>query len=61
MDDNLILEADQKRLRRWVESQGQVFSDDPAIVAAAEPVFFAIQKFFPDFWECVTLPFCYVV
>lgn len=60
MDDNLMLEADQKRLRRWVESQGQVFSDDPAIVAAAEPVFFAIQGIFPGFWECVTLQFSYV-
>lgn len=61
MNEKTMLEADRKRLRRWIESQGQVFSDDPAIAAAAEPVFCAIQKFFPDFWECVTLPFCYVV
>ena len=61
MDEITMLEADRKRLRRWIESQGQIFSDDPAIAAAAEPVFCAIQKFFPDFWECVTLPFCYVV
>lgn len=61
MDDNLMLEADRKRLRRWIESQGQVFSDDPAIVAAAEPVFRAIQEITPSFWECVTLAFCYVV
>lgn len=61
MDEKTMLEADRKRLRRWIESQGQIFSDDPAIVAAAEPVFLAIQGIFPGFWECVTLAFCYVV
>lgn len=55
------LEADRKRLRRWIESEGLVLSDDPAIAAAVEPVFLAVKKIFPDFWECITLQFCYVV
>lgn len=60
MDENLMLEADRKRLRRWIESMGMVVSDDPAIAAAAEPVFRAIQEVTPGFWECVTLAFCYI-
>lgn len=55
------LEADRKRLRRWIESEGLILSDDPAIAAAAEPVFLAVKKIFPAFWECITLQFCYVV
>lgn len=61
MEKMRILEADRKRLRKWIETQqGMVISDDPAIAAATEPVFLAIQKVFPSFWECVTLQFCYV-
>lgn len=60
MENLKALEADRKRLRKWVETQGMVISDDPSIAATTEHVFLAIQKIFPGFWECITLSFSYV-
>lgn len=60
MNKMKALEIDGKRLRRWIESQGMIFSDEPSITADVEPVFRALQNNFPEFWECVTLQFCYV-
>lgn len=54
MDDNLMLEADRKRLRRWIQNEGVVLCDDPEALTMARPVLMAIADTFPAYIpDCV--------
>lgn len=54
MDANLMLEADRKRLRRWLQNEGVVMCEDPEVLALARPVLMAIAETFPAYIpECV--------
>lgn len=48
------LEADRKRLRRWIQNEGAVICEDPEVLALARPVLIAIAETFPGYIpECV--------
>ena len=54
MDANLMLEADRKRLRRWLQNEGVVMCEDPEVLALARPVLMAIAETFPAYIpDCV--------
>lgn len=54
MDANMMLEADRKRLRRWLQSEGVVLCEDPEALALARPVFLSVAETFPAYIpDCV--------
>ena len=54
MDANMMLAADRKRLRRWIQNEGVVMCEDPEVLAMARPVFIAFTETFPAYIpDCV--------
>lgn len=54
MDEKTMLEADRKRLRRWIQNEGAVMCEDPEVLAMARPVFMAVTETFSAYIpDCV--------